>query len=132
MKNPRPHGRGFYTLRTSSVLKNTHVPTNGVFEVINILNKIRKTVLSVVPNAVETVSYGIPTFDYNGKHLIHFAAFKKHVSIFPTSQPIEKFKEELKDYKTSKGTIQFPLDKEIPYDLIKKITEFRYSQLANL
>jgi uncharacterized protein YdhG (YjbR/CyaY superfamily) len=94
-----------------------------------ILQKIRQTIRKNAPKAIETISYGIPTFDLNGKHLVHFAAFKKHVSFFPTSSPIHVFKNELAGYKTSKGTIQFPLDKPIPYNLIKQITAFRVKEV---
>ncbi len=76
------------------------------------------------------MSYRIPTFDLNGRHLVHFAAFKKHIGFFPTSSPIPVFKDELAGYKTSKGTIQFPLDKSIPYGLIKKITAFRVKEVT--
>jgi uncharacterized protein YdhG (YjbR/CyaY superfamily) len=98
-------------------------------EVQAILEKIRSTIQRVVPKAEETISYGIPTFDLNGKHLVHFAAFKKHVGFFPTASPLVAFKKELAGYKTSKGTIQFPLDEPIPYDLIKRITAFRVKEV---
>lgn len=94
-----------------------------------ILQKIRSTIQALVPNATEVISYGIPTFDLNGKHLIHYAAFKKHIGFFPTSSPIPAFQEELTKYKTSKGTIQFPLDSDIPYGLIKKIVKFRVNEI---
>ena len=93
-----------------------------------ILRKIRQVIQNTAPNATETISYGIPTFKLNGKNLVHFGGFKDHVSFFPTSSPIPMFTKELKDYKTSKGTIQFPLDKPIPYDLIKKITKYRLKE----
>lgn len=98
-------------------------------ETREILSKIRETIREVAPTAQETISYGIPTFDLNNKHLVHFAGFKDHVSFFPTSSPIPVFKNELTSYKTSKGTIQFELDKPIPYSLIKKITEFRVREI---
>ncbi|HVY01177.1 MAG TPA: DUF1801 domain-containing protein [Candidatus Nanoarchaeia archaeon] len=94
-------------------------------EVQRILKKIKKLIKSLIPEAEEKISYGIPTFDLEGKHIVHFAAFKNHISLFPTSAPIELLKDELKGYKISKGTIQFPLDKPIPYDLIERIVKFR-------
>lgn len=96
-----------------------------------ILQKIRGLVHEIAPGATEVISYGIPTFDLNGKHLIHFAGFKKHVSLFPTSSGVEVFKDELESYATSRGTIQFPLDKSIPYELIRKITKFRANQILS-
>jgi uncharacterized protein YdhG (YjbR/CyaY superfamily) len=94
------------------------------------LEKIRKIIINNAPNAEETISYNIPTFDMNGKHLVHFAGFKKHIGFFPTPSPIVAFKDELSGYKTSKGTIQFPLDKPIPYDLIEKIVKYRVEELS--
>lgn len=93
-----------------------------------ILEKIRDTIKNAVPNSIETISYGIPTFKLNGKNLIHFGGFKDHTSLFPGSEAVEVFANELIEYKTSKGTIQFPLDKPVPYDLIAKITEFRVKE----
>ena len=98
-------------------------------EIQQILENVRQTIRKIAPDAVETISYGIPTFDLNKKHLVHFAAFKMHIGFFPTASPIPYFSKELQPYKTSKGTIQFPINKEIPYDLIKKITQFRIDQL---
>ncbi len=97
-------------------------------EIQIILEKIRKLIRKSAPKADENISYGIPTFDMNGKHLVHFAAFKKHIGFFPTPSAIAAFKKDLSGYKTSKGTIQFPLDKPIPYDLMKKIVEFRVKE----
>ncbi len=95
-----------------------------------ILEKIRELIRETAPGATETISYGIPTFDFAGKHLVHFAAFKNHISFFPTSSPIPMFAKELTGYETSKGTIRFPLDKPIPYSLIKKITKYRLGELS--
>jgi uncharacterized protein YdhG (YjbR/CyaY superfamily) len=85
-----------------------------------ILIKIRELIRKLIPNAEEKMSYGAPAFKLNGKQIL-YAAFKNHVGIYPEPEIIEKFKEELKDYETAKGTIKFSLDKPIPYDLIKKI-----------
>lgn len=99
-------------------------------EVQEILQKIRLSIRRLVPNAVETISYGIPTFKLNGKNLVHFGGFKDHVSIFPTSSGVAAFKKELSNYKISKGTIQFPLDKPIPYSLITRIVRFRIKEIV--
>jgi len=93
------------------------------------LNKVRAVIRSVVPaEATEAISYGVPTFKYKGP-VIWFAAFSKHCSVFPTASVIEKFKDELKDYKTSKGTIQFPVDKPLPSALVKKMVKARIAEI---
>ncbi len=98
-------------------------------EVQLILNNIRKAIKEVAPIAKEKISYNIPTF-YQDKTIVQFAAYTKHIGIYPTPETIEAFREELHDYKTTKGTIQFPLDKEIPYDLIKQIVKYRIKIIA--
>ena len=90
-----------------------------------ILEELRKVISESAPEAEETMSYGIPTFDLNGRHLVHFAAYKDHVGFYPTSSGIKAFKKELSAFKTSRGTVQFPIDKPIPFDLVKKIVKFR-------
>lgn len=85
------------------------------------LERIRAIIKQVVPESIEVISYGIPTFKYRNKNLIHFAAFKNHMSIFPGAAPVEAFKDQLKDYKLSKGTIQFTLDNPIPDELLRNI-----------
>ena len=89
------------------------------------LNKIRATIRSVVPpEATEVISYRIPAFKYKGM-LVWFGAFSDHCSLFPGAGIIEAFKDELKRYRISKGTIQFPLDKPLPAALLKKIVKVR-------
>ena len=93
-----------------------------------IMNKIRATIRSVAPpEATETISYGIPAFKYKGV-LVWFAAFSNHCSLFPGSSVIEAFKNELKGFSTSKGTIQFPLDKPLPVALVKKLVKARIAE----
>ena len=93
------------------------------------LNKIRATIQSVVPaEATEVISYGVPTFKYNGP-VIWFAAFSNHCSVFPTASVIEKFKDDLKAYRTSKGTIQFAVDKPLPASLVKKMVKARLAEI---
>jgi uncharacterized protein YdhG (YjbR/CyaY superfamily) len=96
-------------------------------DVRNILEELRKAIRDVAPQAEEAISYQIPTYKLNG-NLVHFAAFKDHISFFPTSSGIEAFKVKLKSYKTSKGTIRFPLDEPIPFDLIEEIVRFRVKE----
>jgi uncharacterized protein YdhG (YjbR/CyaY superfamily) len=89
------------------------------------LNKVRPAIRSVVPpEATEAISYGIPAFKYKGP-LVWFAAFSNHCSLFPTASVIEAFKNELKGFSTSKGTIHFPTDKPLPAALVKKLVKAR-------
>lgn len=85
------------------------------------LEKIRELVRELVPDTEEKISYEIPTFTYKGKNMLHFAAFKDHLSLFPGSRPIAAFADQLKDFKTSKGTIQFTLEKPLPAPLLRDI-----------
>jgi uncharacterized protein YdhG (YjbR/CyaY superfamily) len=95
------------------------------------LNKIRAAIRSAAPpQATETISYGIPAFKYKGV-LVWFAAFSNHCSLFPTSSVIEAFKNELKGFSTSKGTIQFPTDKPLPAALVKKLVKARVAQIES-
>ena len=96
-------------------------------DVQKILERIRQTIKKAAPKAEETISYQMPAFRQNGV-LVYFAAFKNHIGFFPTSKAIEAFKKDLGGYKTSKGTIQFPLDKRIPLVLISRITKFRVKE----
>ena len=89
-----------------------------------ILNKLRQTIKEMAPEAEEAIRYGIPTFRLNG-NLVHFAAYKNHIGFYPASEAIEVFKKDLVKYKTSKGAIQFPIDKPIPLGLVKRIVIFR-------
>lgn len=93
----------------------------------DILDSLRSTIKQTAPRAIETISYNIPTFKLN-KNLVHYAAYKEHIGFYPTSSPIVVFKEELAKYKTSKGAIQFPIDKALPMALIKKIVKFRLAE----
>jgi len=92
------------------------------------LNKLRAAIRSAVPpEATETISYGIPAFKHEGV-LVWFAAFSNHCSLFPTASVIEAFKNELRGFSTSKGTIQFPTDKPLPSALVKKLVKARVAQ----
>ena len=96
-------------------------------DVQQILEKIRATIKAVAPEAVEAISYGVPCFRYKGD-LIYFAGYKNHVSIYPAPRGHEEFKAELSAYKGGKGTVQFPLDKPMPYELVRRIAEFRMQE----
>ena len=91
------------------------------------LKELRKTIKAAAPGAQEKISYQIPTFYLKG-NLVHFGAFKDHISFFPTSSGIQAFKKELSIYKGAKGTVQFPLDKPLPLKLISKIVKFRVAE----
>jgi len=96
------------------------------------LERIRALVKKLVPDAEETISYGMPTYKYNGKVLIHFAAFKDHLSIFPTADlSIDTgLNKKLEKYRSGKGTLQFTLDDPIPDDLIKDIVKIRLNDIS--
>jgi uncharacterized protein YdhG (YjbR/CyaY superfamily) len=96
-------------------------------DVQNILAKIRCIVSDAAPDAAEAMKYQIPTFVL-GENLVHFAAFEKHIGFYPTPSGIEQFKDALSDYKSAKGSVQFPLDSAIPYNLIKRIVKFRVNE----
>lgn len=95
-----------------------------------ILEKLRKTIKQVAPNAEETINYNIPTFKLKG-NLVHFAAYKKHIGFYPTPSGIDNFKDKLSAYEVAKGSVRFPLDKPIPYDLVRNIVEFRVKENIN-
>ena len=96
-------------------------------EVQAVLNKVRATIREAAPGAEETINYGIPTFTLNG-NLVHFSAFKTHIGFYPTPSGVEKFKKELSKYEGAKGSVKFPLDQPIPYELIEKIVKFRVKE----
>jgi len=93
------------------------------------LERIRSIVKEVAPDAVEAISYRIPTFKVNGQPLLYFAVFKNHLSLFPTSRPIESLKDQLKDYKISKGAIQFTLDNPLSKKLIVELLKIRLDDI---
>ena len=96
----------------------------------DILNKIRKTIHEAALEAEEVISYQMPAFKFKGI-LVYFAAFKKHIGFYPIPSGIEKFKNELSIYRQGKGSVQFPLDKPIPYNLISRIVKFRFQENLN-
>lgn len=96
-------------------------------DVQKILEQIRLTIRQAAPEAAEAIKYQIPTFTLNG-NLVHFAAFKRHIGFYPTPTGTEKFQEALSIYESGKGSVRFPLDKPIPYDLIADIVRFRVQE----
>jgi uncharacterized protein YdhG (YjbR/CyaY superfamily) len=93
-------------------------------EIQKVLEQIRATVRKSVPEAEEVVSYDMPTFRVKNGYLVHFAAFKKHIGLYPAPTGNEAFEKEFAGYKTGKGSIQFPLDKPMPIELIAKILHY--------
>lgn len=91
------------------------------------LNKMRATIRQAAPEAQEKISYQMPTFTLEG-NLVHFAAYKNHIGFYPVPSGIEQFKHQLSAYKGAKGSVQFPLDQPIPYELVREIVEFRVQE----
>jgi uncharacterized protein YdhG (YjbR/CyaY superfamily) len=91
------------------------------------LEKLRSTIRSAAPKAEEVISYQMPAFKFHGM-LVYFATYKNHIGFYPTGSGIAAFKKELVNYKTSKGTVQFPVDKPLPLSLISKIVKFRVKE----
>ncbi|MFL0246111.1 iron chaperone [Candidatus Clostridium stratigraminis] len=91
------------------------------------LKNIRKVIKEAAPGAEEVISYQMPAFKFHGI-LVYFAVFKKHIGFYPTSSGITAFKDELSKYKGGKGSVQFPLDEPIPYELISRIVKFRVNE----
>lgn len=96
-------------------------------EIQAVLQELRRVIKEVAPDAIEKISYQMPTFYLNG-NLVHFAVQKNHIGFYPAPSGVAAFKEELTEYKTSKGAIQFPLTKPIPYELVRRIVRFRVEE----
>jgi uncharacterized protein YdhG (YjbR/CyaY superfamily) len=99
-------------------------------ETQTVLEEIRALIKASAPDATETISYAIPTFDLNGRHLVHFAGYKNHIGFYPVPSGLEAFKEDLLPYKQGKGSVQFPLEQPLPTDLIRRIVAFRVAENA--
>ncbi|MGC1482722.1 MAG: DUF1801 domain-containing protein [Candidatus Acidiferrum sp.] len=129
MKKANSRGRGVAS-KSNIAAKSVAEYLAGVPEPARgTLKKIRAAIRSAVPpEATEAISYGMPVFKYHGS-LVWFAAFANHCSLFPTALVIETFKNELKGFTTSKGTIQFPTDKPLPSALVKKLVKARVAQV---
>jgi uncharacterized protein YdhG (YjbR/CyaY superfamily) len=96
-------------------------------ETQKLLEQIRAEIKKTAPDAKETINYGIPTFTLNG-NLVHFAAFRNHIGFYPAPSGIAAFREELSVYENAKGSVKFPIDKPMPFDLIRKIVQFRVGE----
>ena len=96
-------------------------------DVQEILEKIRATIQKAAPDANEKISYSMPAFEQNGI-VVYFAAFKNHIGLYALPSGHETFREELSKYKSGKGSVQFPLDQPMPFDLIAKIVKFRVKE----
>lgn len=99
-------------------------------EIQRMLQELRATIHAAAPEATEKISYQMPTFYLKG-NLIHFAAFKNHIGLYPAPSGIEAFKEELSRYASSKGAVQFPIDKPLPLELVSRIVKFRVAENLN-
>jgi uncharacterized protein YdhG (YjbR/CyaY superfamily) len=99
-------------------------------EVQAIFEQIRRTIHEAAPDVEETISYRMPTFTLNGRYLIHIAAYKKHIGLYPAPMGVEEFQEAVSIYGAGKGTMKFPLDQPIPFDLIRKVVMFRAKEHA--
>lgn len=97
-------------------------------EVADVLTRIRATITAAAPEAVEAISYGMPTYKFQGRNLVHFAGWKTHVGLYPAPSGIAAVADELAPYTVSKGSIRFELSEPIPYDLITRIVEARVAE----
>ncbi|WP_459476932.1 iron chaperone [Clostridium saccharoperbutylacetonicum] len=96
-------------------------------DIQDILKMLRKVIKEAAPDAEEKISWGMPAFAYHGS-LVYFAAHKNHIGFYPAPSGIEAFKQELSEYKAAKGSVQFPITKPLPYELISKIVRFRVAE----
>ena len=99
-------------------------------EVQVILQQIRQVIHETLPGLGETISYGMPTFTLNGKYLVYIAAHKKHIGLYPAPTGVEEFQEAVALYGGGKGTLKFPLDRPMPFDLIRRVARFRAKEQA--
>jgi uncharacterized protein YdhG (YjbR/CyaY superfamily) len=93
-------------------------------QIRDVLERIRQTIQKAVPEATETISYDMPTFDLNGEHLVFFAGWKQHISLYPLPAGDEAFQQRILPYKEERSTLRFPLARPIPYDLVEQVATF--------
>lgn len=96
------------------------------------LSDIRQTIKETAPEAVESISYGMPAYKLNNKPLVYFAGYKNHIGFYPTPSGIESFDSDLAKYKYAKGSVQFPINEPMPLALIKKIVKFRVNEKKSI
>jgi uncharacterized protein YdhG (YjbR/CyaY superfamily) len=94
-----------------------------------LLQALRSTIREVAPEATEAISYDMPTFKLDGKNLVHFAGYENHIGFYALPTAHESFRDELAQYKTGKGSVQFPIDQPLPLSLIRRMVEFRVKEL---
>lgn len=94
----------------------------------SLLNQMRKTIKAGAPGAVESVSYGMAAYKYLGRPLVYFAGYENHIGFYATPTGHEAFKKELSNYKTGKGSVQFPIQEKVPHKLIERIVKFRVKE----
>lgn len=102
--------------------------TGFPIEIQEILQQIRAIIKETAPEVTESIAYGMPAYKTNGKPLVYFAGYKNHIGFYATPSGHENFAKELSQYKQGKGSVQFPLNKPIPYDLIREIVKFRVEE----
>jgi len=125
-------------LRREEAMKENRAEVQSIDEYISqfpletqeILKTLRKVIKDTAPDAEEKISWQMPTFVLHG-NLVHFAAHKNHIGFYPNPSGIEAFKQELAEYKGAKGSVQFPLNKPLPYELIRRIVKFRVEENTN-
>ncbi|MHB8050396.1 MAG: iron chaperone [Coriobacteriia bacterium] len=93
------------------------------------LEQLRALIREIIPEATETISYGIPTFDLAGRHVVHIGGFAKHVGLYPTPSGMEEFADELSPYVRGKGSVRFELDEPLPTDLIRRVVAYRAAEV---
>jgi uncharacterized protein YdhG (YjbR/CyaY superfamily) len=94
----------------------------------SMLEELRALIKAAAPTATESISYAIPTFDLNGRHLLHFAGYEKHVGLYPVPSGVEAFEEDLAPYRSGKATARFLLDRPLPTELIRRIVALRVEE----
>lgn len=97
-------------------------------ETQEVLQEVRRVIRAAAPAATETMSYAVPTFDLNERHLVHFAGYPRHIGLYPGPSGIAAFAGELAPYKHAKGSVRFPLGEPLPADLIRRIVEYRVAE----
>lgn len=97
-------------------------------EIQKLMDKVRKIIIKNAPTAVESIAYGMPAYKTNGKPLVYFAGYKNHIGFYATPTGHAEFANELINYKQGKGSVQFPLNKPIPFELIGRIVRFRVEE----
>lgn len=98
-------------------------------DIRHLLQKVRSCIIEVVPEASEAIKYGIPTYVYHKQNLVHFGGYRKHIGFYPTPKVLMHFERQIVEYKSSKGAVQFPLDRPIPLELIAEMTLYRKTQV---